>query len=210
MSFDGSGQSFGAAAQGYIRDGRDAGGQAEKAFYSGGLVHASGRALVFSSVPAADILKDLPVVPITLTRRSIAEAAEMRNEYQRMLRTSGLRTYLQRQFFKKVQKECCWRQQYARRPLHEPSPDRVQQEFLTYELHHLVPISLGGSNDLNNLAFIPHDLHTKIHHAINRATNHLREGKTETIAIPYPQGIFPVRPKVHTAQRKQHDEVVTV
>lgn len=210
MNFDGSGYGPGLAAQSHIRAGHNAAGLAEKAFYSGGLIHASGRALTFAHVPAADILKDLPTQPTALTRRSIEEAAVIRSDYQRMLRSSGLRTYLQRQFFKKVQQECCWHQHYARRPLHEPSHDRVQQEFLTYELHHLVPISLGGSNELSNLVFIPHHLHTKVHVAINRATNHLREGMSETVAIPMPQGIFPVRPKAQTPRKTQHEEAAIV
>ena len=205
MNFDSRGYAPDPVAQAHIRAGAAVAGLKEAAFYSGGLLHASGRALTFVHVPVVDILKDLAAQPVLLTRRSIAEAAVLRSEYQRMLRASGLRTYLRRQFFKKVQEECCWHQQYARRPLHEPGHDRVRQEFLSYELHHRIPISLGGGNQLDNLVFLPHNLHTKIHVAINRATNHLREGMSETIAIPYPRGIFPVRPRGRAARSTPHE-----
>lgn len=209
MNFDGRDYRPAPAAQAHIRSAGDDAGLKEAAFYAGGLLHASGRALTFAHVPAADILKDLPQQPVVLTRRSIEEAAVIRSDYQRMLRASGLRTYLQRQFFKKVQEECGRHQHYAKSRLHEPTRERVQEEFLSYELHHRIPISLGGSNQLDNLVFLPHNLHTKIHVAINRATNHLREGMSETIAIPYPQGIFPARPQGR-ARRAARPEVASV
>ncbi len=209
MSFDGSGYGTDLAAQVHTLVGREAAGLVEKAFYSGGLNHVSGRALTFAHVPAADILKALPMQPITLTRRSIEEASVVWSEYQRRFRAGGLRAYLQRQFYKDVQKGCRWYQQYARRSLHESSHNRVEQELLTYALHHLVPISLSVSKELRNLVFIPHHLHTKVHVAINRATNHLREGISDMVSTPMSQGSFPVQPKAQTP-RKTHREAAAI
>ncbi len=181
------------SAQNYIREAAKH-ALSEQDFYTGGLLHASSRAITFAHVPGGELLRGLPQVEVEVTRRTVEEAAKVRADYQRMLRSSGLRTNLERRFLRKVQEEICRHQQGRRHSLQEPTLERIRQELQTYELHHRIPISLGGTNNFTNLVFVPHGLHTRIHVAINRATSHLREGMRDTITLPYPQGIFPVNP----------------
>lgn len=45
------------------------------------------------------------------------------------------------------------------------------------ELHHIIPISAGGSNNYFNLIYLCHDCHVKLHHAIYTRVQFLKEIK---------------------------------
>lgn len=164
-------------------------------FYAGGLLASSRRGIHFAPLKVTELFKALPRVSVPLTRRDAATTAALRDDYAHMLRSGGLRTFLQREFFRQVQAECCDLQRGQYRHLPKPDEARVAQEYAAYELHHRLPLSLGGTNALTNLVFIPQRLHRRIHEQIDRQTRHLAEGQSARVAIPYPEGIIRIAPQ---------------
>jgi hypothetical protein len=53
-----------------------------------------------------------------------------------------------------------------------------------YQMHHIIPLSLGGENTLNNIALVGKSLHKSIHKQINFQTVSLEIGKRRSIIIP--------------------------
>lgn len=176
----------------YIASSRD---QEQTDFYAGGLLAPSRCAIHFAPLKVAELFNALPRVSLSLTRRDAATTAALRDDYGYMLRSGGLRTFLQREFFRLVQEECCELQRGQYRRLLKPDDARITQEYAAYDLHHRIPLSLGGTNALTNLVFIPQRLHKRIHEQIDRQTRHLTEGQTAMVAIPYPEGIIHIAPQ---------------
>jgi hypothetical protein len=164
----------------------------EADFYSGGLLTSTRRDVKFNHVPAIEIMAGLPWVVVELTRRSSTETARLRSEYTDMVRQTGFRDKLKQAFFKKAQKECCRVQEHVRRGRHQLTKEQILQAYGGYDLHHRIPLSLGGTNHLDNLTFIPRAVHKRVHDEINRASRHVEIGDSALIAIPYPVGIIPL------------------
>lgn len=204
MNFDGKTQPIAPSVQDSIR----LAGQkklSEADFYSGAMLKATRKDIRFVAVPTEEIIRALPQVTVALTLRSAQATARLRQDYEKMLAKSGLRNFLKKQFRKTVQQTCDWMQRDMRH--HRAAPDReaIMREFLSYDLHHRVPLALGGTNAYENLVFIPRPVHNKIHDVIRMATPHLAVGVTEVVAIPYPRGIFPVRPRGRAARSTPHE-----
>ncbi len=65
-----------------------------------------------------------------------------------------------------------------------------------FEIHHVIPLGLGGSDRIGNLVLCEHDYHTKIHKFINKQVYALSEPKG-FIVIPRQSGMIwrePCRP----------------
>lgn len=194
MSFD---PRYENRAHDYIREagqqnGLRRGAIAEVDFYSGGLLTSTRREVKFNHVPAIEIMTGLPWVDVQLTRRSSTETARLRSEYTEMVRRTGLRDKIKQSFFKKVQRECCRAQEHVRRGRHQLTKEQILQAYDGYDLHHRIPLSLGGTNQLDNLTFIPRAVHKRVHDEINRVSRHVQVGESALIAIPYPVGIIPL------------------
>lgn len=54
-----------------------------------------------------------------------------------------------------------------------------------YQVHHIIPIKLGGSNELNNLCIVDAETHTMLHRFIYQPLlEKLREGETAFVKLP--------------------------
>ncbi len=190
MTFDSRHHPPGAAAGEFIRQSKPE--TAESDFYGGGMLRATRRGIHFVAVPTEEIVRALPVVAVALTLRTPQATARLRRDYEAMLAKSGLRRFLQRQFRKTVEQTCDWLQQGQRHHRPPPSAQAVETAFMAYDLHHRIPLALGGTNAYENLVFIPRPVHQRIHDIIRLATPQLQLGVTETVGIPYPSGIIPL------------------
>ena len=65
---------------------------------------------------------------------------------------------------------------------------RLGIDIKDYEIHHIHPVSLGGSNKFSNLALVKPDLHDEIHWLIDRETRGMERGDKRLIKIPYFNG----------------------
>lgn len=200
MSFDDRHHQPAAAASEFIRQGKLTVREAD--FYGGGLLKATRRGIHFSAVPTEEIVRGLPVVAVALTLRTPQATARLRKDYEAMLAKSGLRRFLQRQFRKTVEQTCDWIQQEQRHHRTPPGAHAIATAFMAYDLHHRIPLALGGTNAYENLVFIPRLVHQRIHEIIRVATPHLQRGVTETVGIPYPSGIVPLG-SAHRAALRQ-------
>lgn len=72
--------------------------------------------------------------------------------------------------------------------------------FDDHEVHHIVPLCLGGGITKANLSFVDHDFHAAIHRYINRQTRGMNFGDVRKITIPLLPGTIWHRPqlKKHT------------
>ncbi len=59
-----------------------------------------------------------------------------------------------------------------------------------YEIHHIVPISLGGTHAYDNLCMIGKKKHKSLHKYIKRQVENLAEGQRATIEIPVPKAPY--------------------
>jgi hypothetical protein len=57
-----------------------------------------------------------------------------------------------------------------------------------FQIHHILPLSLGGSNDWNNLSLVDPTLHILIHDFIDAQTEHLKVGEETKIKLPMYEG----------------------
>lgn len=201
MNFDGRSQQTAPAARDYIRQASNR-ALSEADFYSGAMFKATRKGIRFAAVPTEEIMRGLPRAAVALTLRSAQATARLRKDYEKMLDKSGLRHFLKRQFRKTVQQTCDWMQPELRHHRAPPDIEAITQAFLNYDLHHRIPLALGGTNAYENLVFIPRPVHTRIHDVIRTATPHLKLGVTETVVIPYPSGIIPLC-AAHRAALKQ-------
>ena len=177
-------------AQEFIRQGTRIPRLDEQEFYAGRMLTLEGRSIVFAEVPTREILRALPKVEVLLYRRSRSDTARLRSAYERMLVKSGVQTNLERQFFHHVNQECCVLQQSVRHTLHRPPVEVISGALAGYDIHHRIPLALGGTNNWDNLVFIPQGVHGGIHTAIQAATRSMIASQPIRIAIPYPRGIF--------------------
>jgi hypothetical protein len=69
--------------------------------------------------------------------------------------------------------------------------------FEHYEVHHIVPLSLGGGITSANLSFVDHDFHAAIHRYINRQMRGMNFGEVRTINIPFVPSTIWHRPQIH-------------
>ena len=72
--------------------------------------------------------------------------------------------------------------------------------FDSHEIHHIVPLCLGGGITKANLAFVDHDFHAAIHRYINKQLHGMNFGDVKKIKIPILSGTIWHRPqmKKHT------------
>lgn len=70
-----------------------------------------------------------------------------------------------------------------------PMPLRVEAQKLLmrhwYEIHHIVPRMLGGTNDISNLALVQRMDHDRAHEMIDRQTKGMQPGETREINLPW-------------------------
>ena len=59
-----------------------------------------------------------------------------------------------------------------------------------YQSHHILPVQLGGTNDLDNLAWVHPRLHRKIHLYINVQTVGIVPGEKRVIKLPIKAGMI--------------------
>lgn len=59
-----------------------------------------------------------------------------------------------------------------------------------FSTHHKIPISLGGSNDVDNLCLMRHEEHVKIHQMIDWQISATQADKKCRILVPLPNGNF--------------------
>ena len=55
----------------------------------------------------------------------------------------------------------------------------------TYQTHHILPVSLGGTNDFDNLSLVERQMHAYIHEILSSQTKGMLAGTTRKILIPY-------------------------
>ena len=55
------------------------------------------------------------------------------------------------------------------------------------ECHHILPVSLGGTNDRNNFALAETELHKSLHRYINNQLGDLRKGRRIILIPDHPQ-----------------------
>ena len=69
-----------------------------------------------------------------------------------------------------------------------------------WEIHHVLPLCLGGTNDFGNLDLLPHSVHQKLHRILlDPQIAVAQEGVAQDFVIPIRYGrprIKPVRPVV--------------
>lgn len=63
-------------------------------------------------------------------------------------------------------------------------------QFDALQIHHIKPISLGGTNKFSNLALVDPELHREIHREIDLQTSGMKYGDTRKIDLPYFSGIL--------------------
>lgn len=83
--------------------------------------------------------------------------------------------------------------------------DQIQLAFAraAFEVHHVIPLSLGGNNDPGNLVLVERVLHQKIHDKI-KSYPKMKRGKPATIGIPiYPGKIWFLEQKPATEYHPQ-------
>jgi hypothetical protein len=66
---------------------------------------------------------------------------------------------------------------------------RLQKIISEYEIHHIVPLSLNGSNKTSNLALVSPDQHIKIHIFISKQ-GEIDIGQRKEIIIPRAKGLI--------------------
>jgi len=67
----------------------------------------------------------------------------------------------------------------------------TRHEMHRYDLHHQIPLSLGGGNDMDNLVLIDKTLHTIVHLFIGHQ-NEMKIGETKQLLVPFkPAGHAP-------------------
>lgn len=54
------------------------------------------------------------------------------------------------------------------------------------QAHHVIPLSLGGTNAHGNLCFLSPGEHGDIHRIIDKQTENMEPGERRTIQLPYP------------------------
>jgi hypothetical protein len=73
----------------------------------------------------------------------------------------------------------------------ETLPDNVREKVSAdggfWQIHHIVPLSLGGSNGF--MALVPDPLHVLIHKFITHQTASLEVGMTRFITLPWREGL---------------------
>jgi 5-methylcytosine-specific restriction endonuclease McrA len=57
-----------------------------------------------------------------------------------------------------------------------------------YEVHHIVPVSLGGTNDYDNLALVYPFVHRQLHKYLSAQTVGMEKGDSRNLIVPYYQG----------------------
>ncbi|MFA4994578.1 MAG: HNH endonuclease signature motif containing protein [Bdellovibrionales bacterium] len=66
----------------------------------------------------------------------------------------------------------------------------IPAKIKKYQIHHIKPISLGGTNAFSNLALVQPSLHTNCHWRIKKASKNLRKGESRFINIPHMPSII--------------------
>ena len=62
---------------------------------------------------------------------------------------------------------------------------RIRGPKMGLEIHHVVPLSLNGSNNHSNLVLVEHDLHAAIHRLIDPQMADMQTGESRLIRLPY-------------------------
>lgn len=70
--------------------------------------------------------------------------------------------------------------------------------FREHEVHHIVPLCLGGGVTRENLSLVDHDFHSAIHRYINRQMRGMEFGEIREINIPILDGTIWHRPQTPT------------
>lgn len=84
----------------------------------------------------------------------------------------------------------------------EPIVDHfLPQYFASWHIHHIQPISLGGTNAFVNLALVSQEMHKEIHYLIDRQTVGLAIGESKTIDLPFMEGHIWKQPALTKPQR---------
>lgn len=89
----------------------------------------------------------------------------------------------------KVQRKTFWQIRAMRRQFCETKRDEFRQYYTGYkkpplDIHHILPIALGGGNDWCNLCLVPKDLHEVIHEYINEQLDGMNTGDVREINLP--------------------------
>ena len=63
-------------------------------------------------------------------------------------------------------------------------------DLYTYQVHHIVPISLGGTNNIRNLALVEPNVHHEIHRSIGWEISGLQRGERRTVRLPIRAGLI--------------------
>jgi len=79
------------------------------------------------------------------------------------------------------------------------------QDSWNFEVHHIIPLHLGGSIGWSNLAMVDHDLHVEIHKYINRQTHGMKPYEKRHIIIPIYNGrLWGESFQTHTGLRRHN------
>lgn len=70
------------------------------------------------------------------------------------------------------------------------SIEKVRKIFKQFQVHHIKPKALGGSNDFSNFALVDPDIHLSIHKFIDPQVINLNVGQSKEIKIPKRSGII--------------------
>ncbi len=62
--------------------------------------------------------------------------------------------------------------------------------FFNYQIHHIIPLGLGGTSNPENIVLILEETHEKIHKCIDKQIPILKPGEEATIRLPFPK--FPM------------------
>ncbi|MCB9978308.1 MAG: HNH endonuclease [Rhodospirillales bacterium] len=68
---------------------------------------------------------------------------------------------------------------------HKSARRTVIEYCLSFQVHHIMPISLGGNNEEENLALVEPSLHRRIHEYITRQTSGMEMGEERPILLPF-------------------------
>lgn len=89
----------------------------------------------------------------------------------------------------RAQRQACSKIKAARRAFDEVKRDKFRKYYTGYkkppfDIHHILPVALGGGNDWQNLCLVPHDLHAVIHEYIDEQIDGMNYGETRQVIIP--------------------------
>lgn len=113
-------------------------------------------------------------MPVTFTRQPHERTAQLRKEFKHnKVAQQFLIELYKKGYLDRIKKIC---------PLEKILRGKVPKNF---DIHHIVPLSGGGTNDLHNLCLIERSLHKFINrHCFDPALRNIKPGQTVEINVP--------------------------